>query len=371
MLRLSDGSKAAATPAQFEALARWGSHPADVTAPVKWVLVSTLVSTAGNGRQTLTLDAAGPGPAPGVVISVDFPTSETLLVDTGAALFELNTDGAFNILNQVTVEGQDLLAPLAAADAIAYAPAGRDDIVAGGSPDFTPRSTVVTVERMGPLYVVVKVEGSIVGDAGRALLDFTARLHFAAGSANVRVDFTVENNHAVIPDDAGQPTNAHDQGAVNSVYIGSLALNLQLADRGGALHVLAEQDVHVADASGAIRLYQDSSGLDTWDAYVGEVGWPGEEASAAPRLQSYCATRGYSIDGPGLPAALTGNHSRGWMTVYREGAGGASGDGGSTGFLAELSEGHRSVGGWNGVRGPVPERHALPSQFPRRRGEDA
>ena len=108
---------------------------------------------------------------------------------------------------------------------------------------YTTRPTRVTVERGGPLCAVVKVEGSIMDDAAHALLDFTARLHFYAGESGLRLDFTVENNHAVIMSEDGALVNVHDQGAVNSVYIGDLTLNLQLRDTGDLLNVFTEGGV--------------------------------------------------------------------------------------------------------------------------------
>jgi len=308
-------------PAQFEALARWGSHPGDTSAPVKWVLVGYLESISGSDTQTVVLDNSGPGPVSSAPIVIANPTADTMTVETGAALFELNTDGDFNLFSQVTVGGQTLLESLSATQAINYDPAGALDIVAGGTPDFTARTTAATVERSGPLCAVVKIEGSILDESARALLDFTARLHFVAGSSAVRVDFTVENNQPVIAEGGeGQPTNAHNQGSANSVYIGELELNLRLRNTGTALHILTEDDVDVSSPTGQVRLYQDSSGTDQWNSYVGMVGWPGEEASANPRLQSYCTMQGYQITGDDLASPVTGSQALGWMTAFRSGA---------------------------------------------------
>jgi len=323
-LRLRDGS-GAAIPAQFEPLARWGSHPSDTAAPVKWVLIGYVESAPAGGAKTVALDQLGPGPTPATTIQIDTSTAGEIAVNTGAAEFDLNTTAGFNILNQATIGGQTLLQSLGATDAIAYAPAGASSIVAGGSPDFTPRTTAATVERSGPLCAVVRVEGSILDDSERALLDFTARLHFVAGSADVRLDFTVENNQPVVPGDGGQAANVHDQGSANSVYIGDMNLALRLRDTGGALRVLSEDGVDVSAPSGAVELYQGSSGAEHWNAYVGMVGWGTPEspkASANPRLQSYCTSPGYRITGAG--GATTGTQALGWMTASREGASGPS-----------------------------------------------
>ncbi len=314
-LRLATVDKAP-VPAQFEVLARWGGAPDDTAAPVKWVLAGCFTNVISFGTETLRIDTSGPGPAPADAISINTSTPGLMLVDTGAAQFAINTDADFNLFEQVTVDGQEMLEALTPRNAIDYDPAGPLSIVGGGSPDFTPRTTNVTVERSGPLCAVVRVEGSILDDSARALLDFTARLHFYAGSTQVRADFTVENNQPVVETVDGQPANAHNLGAVNSVYIGSLALNLRLRDPGAAaLRVLTENDIDINDPASAIRLYQDSSGTGTWDNYTGDVGWPGFEAPAAPRLQAYCTLPGYEITGPGISPPETGDQALGWVSA--------------------------------------------------------
>ena len=316
-LRLLD-SGGQAIPAQFETLARWGGAPGDASAPVKWVLVAYQESLAAGAAKVVRLDAAGPGPPPQWPIQADDSIPGKLRIQTGGALFEINTAAGFNLIHQVFLGGQGLLVSLGATEAIRYGPAGADSIVPGGSPDFTPRVLSVALERSGPLYTVVRAEGSILDGGGRAILDFTARLHFWAGSARVRVDFTVENNQPVLAGGDGQPTNVHNQGAVNSVYVGDLELRLRLGGAGGP-RVGTERNVQVNSPSAPVRLYQDSSGTESWDNYAGPVGWPGYELPSAPRLQSYCTLPGYRITGAGAP--VDGGQALGWMWVARpEGA---------------------------------------------------
>jgi hypothetical protein len=316
-LQLSDEAGESA-PAQFQVLARWGASPAKKSAPVKWLLVNCRQSIDANGRRTLTLRK---GPSAATLpqrLTIDTTRAGRLTVDTGAATFVINTDSRFNLLEQVTLGGQLLLQPLPPRDAIAYRAIDGLSVVPGGQPDFTPRKTAAVVERSGPLSVIVRVAGSILDERQRAILDYTARWHFAAGSSDVRLDFTVENNHPVIPRaDDNQPTNVHNQGAVNSVHVGDMQLKLRLRDAGAPLIVRTEQDTGITQPSSPLRLYQDSSGTDTWNNYVDEVGWPGNEAAAAPRLQSYCELPGYEISGGGLRAPRTGRQALGWMTASR------------------------------------------------------
>ena len=67
-----------------------------------------------------------------------------------------------NTAPQVTINGQTMLEPLAAVDAIDYMSAGALSIVPGGTPDFAPRGTSATVERTGKLNTIIKITGSIL-----------------------------------------------------------------------------------------------------------------------------------------------------------------------------------------------------------------
>jgi len=304
-----------ALPAQFEILARWAGCSTNASAYAKWVLVSYLASVAADGAGTVYLNHSGASPAPGTSITISAAEAGRITIDTGAAQFRLNTD-AFNLFEQVTVSGQTMLDTLGATAAIAYQDMGGVSIVAGGSPDLVARATTAVIERSGPLYAVIKIEGSIMHGAV-PVLDYTTRLHFYAGSAEARVDFTVENNHPVEPDGMGQPVNARSKGAVNSVYIGSLRLNLRLRDNGAALHALTEQSVAVDNPAATLSLYQGSSGSSNWNVYTGTPGYEGEEASSAPRVQAMCTNRGFIVSYAG--STVSGNHSEGWMTAYRDG----------------------------------------------------
>ncbi|OQX23347.1 MAG: hypothetical protein BWK80_26525 [Desulfobacteraceae bacterium IS3] len=314
-LRLRDAG-GTAIPAQFHALARWGSHAGNASAPVRWVLVGCFSSVSANATQTVQLDAKGPGPSPAASIQINTSTPGKMIVNTGTAQFELNTSGNFNLFNQVTVGGTQLLQSLGETAAIDYEPAGSLSIVSGGTPNTTARVTSATVERQGSLNAIVKIVGSISDNTLKPVLDYTARLHFFAGTSDARLDFTVENNHPVIvQDEGGQPANVHAQGAVNSVYIGSLKLSLQLQNTGGSLRVLSEQNTDMTSPASAVRLYQDSGGNEHWNVYLGEIGWPeGEKISAQPRLQAFCTKKGFEITGPGV--SKNGNQAVGWMSAF-------------------------------------------------------
>lgn len=302
-------------PAQFEILARWGSHASNPAAPAKWVLVTYPASVAAHSRQTVYLEA-GTGASPAFPqLTIDQPGPDRMRVDTGAALFELNID-SFNLFEQITISGQPLLAPLTPSQAIQYR--GINGITVVHATRLQPRrANRAVLERNGPFYAVIKATGSILDEEGRAVLDYTGRYHFYAGKTEVRLDFTVENNYPVLAGENDEPLNAHNQGGTNSVYIGSLRLALQLAAQASPLHLLMENSISLAAPSAAVRLYQDSSGLPEWNNYVGLTGWE-TNVDCAPRLQSYCSLPGYEITGAG--GSITGRQALGWATLYRAGS---------------------------------------------------
>lgn len=303
-------------PCQCSILARWGAGVDSKSAPAKWILVGAKLSIKTKSSLTLTLTNKKPTAAAANPITIDNSQTGKLLIDVHSAKFEINTGDSFNVLNQIAINGIPLLEPLLPQAAIQYEPDGGVDVVGKTAAlDLSPRDARVTVERAGPLSAVIKVEGSILNNASQAVLDFTARLHFQAESAAVRLDFTVENNHPIVEGEGGQPGNAHNQGAVNSVYIGDLSLNLRVKESSGNTLLLTENGVTLSTQEGSLRLNQDSSGGEHWDAYVGQVGWPGSEASAHPRLQSYCQRDGFTIASNALTTPIAGRRSQGWMAL--------------------------------------------------------
>jgi hypothetical protein len=288
-------------PAQFDVLARWGAAPRDTEAPIKWVLVSCRQSLAAGGRHELSLRKAATRQAPPVGLTIDVTRKDRFTVNTGAATFVVNTDTRFNLIEQVLLEGQPVLEPLEPREAIAYQGIDGLSIVSEDQPDMTPRTSAV-IERSGPLSAVVSVADSILDAHQRPVLDFTARLHFAAGRSDVRLDFTVENNHPVIArEDDNQPTNVHNLGSVNSVYIGDLLLRLRLRKGPGTLVVRTEQGTEI----GRFRPATARSGLERHRRV--ERRRPGGLAvknRRRPRLQ-YCSLPG-RISGGGLDQVKIG-----------------------------------------------------------------
>jgi hypothetical protein len=157
-------------PAQFEILSRWGSDAGNASAPAKWVLVSypeTLPAAAIRRVQLVNLPGTSPS-APKLSITSSSP--HRLIIDTGPAVFELNTN-AFNLFEQVTVGGMPVLASLPASNAIVYRDLDGASVVAPTT-NRPPRTARVLLERAGPIAAVVQVTGSLWDARQRANLIF-------------------------------------------------------------------------------------------------------------------------------------------------------------------------------------------------------
>ncbi len=174
-LKLTDSS-GHEVPAQFEALSRWGGGK-DGNNPVQWLFVAFPASVDAGGEAEYTLvDTAGSIEPEERVSVID--GAENVTVDTGPAVFVLPKHSP-GIIGSVT--------------------AGDSD-VAGGTGSMTlqvdsaPAMTALTpdnviVERPGPMYGVVKIEGRF-DHPPYADVDwrYVVRAMFKAGSPVVTLD---------------------------------------------------------------------------------------------------------------------------------------------------------------------------------------
>ncbi|MFO0799642.1 MAG: hypothetical protein U0804_19395 [Gemmataceae bacterium] len=124
----------------------------------------------------------------------------------------------------------------------------------------------VDVEDEGPLRVVVAVRGrlgpTVQKPNAHTLAEFEARLHFFAGSAVVRVEFTLRN-----PRRADHPGGLWDLGDPGSVGLKDAAFTFKLP-ASVATHATCSVDrgAPVADYQLPFELFQASSGGDNWNS---------------------------------------------------------------------------------------------------------
>ena len=221
-------------PLQTEVLDRW----ADGTA--RWVLVDAQIDSASDGSGEFFIDTDGPAVEPSARLIVS-ESGGRVVVDTGVTSFEVRPGTALLSGSTLVVTGR----------------AGMERSVTWQH---------VAVETRGALRAVVALRGTCEVDRGRAFV-FTARLHFFAGTAAVRVLLTVRNPQAAV-----HPGGFWDLGNAGSLFIKDLSLRLNLAhDRGSEdpglrLECSPEIGLPVQTFTEAVSLYQDSSGGEAWQS---------------------------------------------------------------------------------------------------------
>ena len=143
-----------------------------------------------------------------------------------------------------------------------------------------------TVLERGPLRSVVRVKGSF-GPATAPALEWTAWYHFHAGTARVKLAFTLENNGHGGRTGTGNARNC-DIGGINCVFFDAMALRLPLALGGAPAAVVGGERPHTVErVQTPVVLYQDSSGGPRWDRY--------RDAKFHPRPNSSVSFRGYRV----------------------------------------------------------------------------
>ena len=229
------------TPVQTTVLDRWGDGS------VRWVLAEfqATVDAIAPGYYALTPDDTAAPPDDGVTIE---HAGETLRVWTGAAAIDVPRSGTA-FFAAAEVGGRSLLESTA--------------IVAedqhGARYHFLIHRTIV--ERSGSLGAVLRIEGQFVdASLGRRWLDGVMRLHFFAGLATVKIEFSVTNPRA-----ARHPGGAWDLGDSGSVFIRDLSIAIVPA-KGGSADVWGSLDAtdHMEPAGTRFAVHQESSGGQHW-----------------------------------------------------------------------------------------------------------
>ncbi|MDI6830227.1 MAG: DUF5719 family protein, partial [Actinomycetota bacterium] len=294
-------------PCQKKVTMRWGGSPDDVSRPVKWVLLDFPASVSAGGEAVFYLRRAPDGSSPRAVVRVQ-DDGTVITVDTGAAVFRLRRD-AFDLFHGVDLPG---------VGQVLYASSQNGFAISAGGKEY--RSSLsppasIRVDEPGPLRLSLTVRGShAAGDA--RLLDYTARIHFFAGSSAARVFYTLENHNPTRPDAMGQP-QCWDIGCPGSVTFSGLHLDLRPSVGSSPTAVLDPGEAGsgaFTSRGGDLSLYQDSSGSSWWDVHRGHH----------PRPQSYVSFRGWRAYGGGSHIG-SGERARAWLDLSGEGRGVAVG----------------------------------------------
>jgi hypothetical protein len=213
---------------------------------VRWLLLDwQSTRPAGEGyRVSLgrTTQAAPPGPQQLRVSCQD----DLIALDTGAARFQFRSGTHRELLSADSAD-QILCTFLTIQDN-----QGRS---------HTPHITELEIEESGPLRAVVRMGGYLADIKHDPFINFSARLHFYAGSATVRFVLTMRN-----PRRAEHPGGLWDLGDRGSIYFKDASLTLQLPPNPAksVLRFSAETTATVETCEPPFEIYQDSSGGPNW-----------------------------------------------------------------------------------------------------------
>ncbi|QQR92267.1 MAG: fibronectin type III domain-containing protein [Candidatus Iainarchaeum archaeon] len=193
-------------PAQFSVISRRGGLMTDATKPIQWLLTTFLVQSlpAGGTNTSYALhcdNSNAPGPAPATPVSIVSNTTNSVVVNTGPAVFDVSkTTG--KIFNSATVNGTSMLSP----NNTGLVMRAQDDADGSNTYPFIVNPNGVTVVENGPLRAVVQINGyydnsstpGITPNFGNTKpMNAVVRLTFYANSSNVEMRHVLTNNGAI------------------------------------------------------------------------------------------------------------------------------------------------------------------------------
>ncbi|OGG05346.1 MAG: hypothetical protein A3F83_14970 [Candidatus Glassbacteria bacterium RIFCSPLOWO2_12_FULL_58_11] len=252
---------------QFETTAVWPDGS------VRWVLIDFSADCPAGGSAVYRLRDNGARPADLPVLNVS-EDSLGVTVETGllrcrlerryfdlfsAVYLDHNRDGAFTEDERVTSRNNS--PGVRALDAL-----GRELSSRWGS------ARSFEVEAAGPLRATVAVKGSLYEyesfQRGEPWIDYTARLHFYAGSGLVRVFFSLENHNSTLPLKDEDGDRSHwVLGRPGSFYFEDLSLETRLAFEGPVQLSVGDSAAEILDRlvlTSRGGVYQESSGGENW-----------------------------------------------------------------------------------------------------------
>ncbi len=230
-LRLLDGANE--LPIQTRKTAGWPDGT------VRWVLADTLLP--GPPAQSLKLSWENPTPRTEAAMSTELQEAR-FLADTGVARFDLPTRPGAEL------DAIEVAAPFPGRLAIQLR---RPDQVRA------PRLSAFEVEESGPVRTVVRIAGEFPGSRLRT----TARFHFFAGTALLKLDLTIEN-----PQRARHPRGVWDLGDSGSLHFNELSVSFRPENMAETIHYDEGARQPVNQCHQSLRIHQESSGGENWQS---------------------------------------------------------------------------------------------------------
>jgi exo-rhamnogalacturonan lyase-like protein len=233
-------------PLQSAALDRWSDGS------LRWVLLDAQLHAPAHEPVEWRLGIAQTASDAPVASRLELSSTDRgLSIQTGSATFEVRAGGRFPFDRTVVQSGTPYESQAAALRALT------------GHGSTTATVEDVFAELAGPLRSVIVARGRFEGRGATTALRFSARLHFVAGSATVRLAVTVHN-----PRGARHERNQWALGDSGSVFLRALELALPLRCRVGELWCSVDAGSPLGPCAVPFELYQDSSGGEAWDSPV-------------------------------------------------------------------------------------------------------
>ncbi|MCI0699804.1 MAG: hypothetical protein L0241_01795 [Planctomycetia bacterium] len=239
-----------AIPLQSRALDHWPDGS------VRWVLLDWIAEA---GAVPYRVSVGEPVAVEGPHVTVQ-PFGDAVRVDTGAAQFEEAHWPAWFPFSFVTLRSPSQT-DMCSADFV---------LEEGTGIEHVPVVEAIAVEETGPLRALVRFKGKIHRLNSRfipellglvnPLAEFETRLHFFAGFAAVRIEFTIRN-----PRRATHTGGLWDLGDPGSIDMKDATFRFSL--RPGSPTIICcspELSAPVEEFTAPFELYQDSSGGKNW-----------------------------------------------------------------------------------------------------------
>ena len=260
-LRLS-GPDGQPVPAQFETTGSWPDGS------VRWLLVDFQADCRPEAAAVYTLRDNGPVAPAGGRLELS-ETDQGVTINTGVLRCTIGKQG-FDLFQDVFLD-HDRDGTLAESERVS---------VADGAPALAltdDRGRLISsrhgqvrsfqVEAAGPVRATIAVKGTLADRDGEAFLDYTARLHFHAGSGFTRVQLTLENHAATVPlvDEAGD--RHWVMGRPGSRFFEDFSLATRLAFAGPIQLSVGDGPRELLDRvvlTAPAGIYQESSGGEHW-----------------------------------------------------------------------------------------------------------
>ncbi len=175
----------------FSGSTRWQFRTVDAfpSGRVHWAVGRALV-TAGGSVPVAGLGLVAGAGSSGQPDIAGAPAGGVIRVDTGVLQADVRSV-AFNLLDRVVVDGVELVKGGSSPGILAHAADGALLSVAPG--------LQLSIVENGPVFALLKAEGTLERADGTDVVDFTCRLGFTWGSRDVEVTFTVRNANIAHP----------------------------------------------------------------------------------------------------------------------------------------------------------------------------